>query len=147
LYHRNADAYHRELDGLHAEVKDLLAKVPKEQRVLVTSHDAFRYFGRAYDVEVRGLQGISTADEAGLREVRQIVNLVKDRKIKALFPETSVSADGIKKVIQECRGDGHEVRLAPHELFSDSMGPPGSPGGDYAGMIRANAKLIAESLQ
>jgi manganese/zinc/iron transport system substrate-binding protein len=146
-YRQNAAAYREELNGLHRQVKSDLAAIPKEQRVLITSHDAFRYFGRAYDVEVKGLQGISTADEAGLKEIRQLVDFAVRRQIKALFPETSVSADGLNKIIEQCRAKGHEVRLADGQLYSDAMDAPGTPGGTYPGMIRHNVELILRSLK
>jgi manganese/zinc/iron transport system substrate-binding protein len=147
LYIRNAKAYRQELLGLHEEVRSDLARIPKEQRVLVTAHDAFRYFGRAYDIEVKGLQGVSTATEAGLRQVEEVVNLVVSRKIKALFPESSVPPDGVKKVLQLSQARGHSVRLAEGELYSDAMDEPGTPAGTYVGMVRSNVRLIVESLK
>jgi len=147
LYRKNAAAYRQELSRLHEEVRSSLASIPQDQRVLVTAHDAFRYFGRAYGIEVKGLQGVSTATEAGLRRVEEVVDLVVARKIKALFPESSVPPDGVKKVLERCQARGHSVRLADGELYSDAMDEPGTPAGTYVGMVRSNVRLIVESLK
>lgn len=146
-YRQNAAAYRKELEALHEEVKRDIATVPKDQRVMVTAHDAFRYFGRAYDIEVMGLQGVSTEDEAGLNEIRKLADLMTRQKIKAIFPETSVPSDGINKVIQQCAGRGHTVQLAKEKVFSDAMGPEGTPGGTYPGMVRHNVRVIVEALK
>lgn len=145
-YRQNAAAYESELDKLHAECKTLLAEVPKEQRVLVTAHDAFQYFGRAYDVEVHGIQGISTESEASNNEVNRLVDLLVNRKIKAVFVETSVSERNIKSLLEGCKSKGHEVRIGG-ELFSDAMGEKGKPEGTYPGMVRHNVKTIVEALK
>jgi manganese/zinc/iron transport system substrate-binding protein len=147
LYHRNAAAYRKELQALHEEVKRDLATVPPGQRVLVTAHDAFRYFGGAYDVEVVGLQGVSTANQAGLRKVQEVVNLLADRKIKAVFVESSVPPDGVNAVVERCRDRGHEVKVADESLYSDAMDEPGTPAGTYPGMIRHNVQLIVDALK
>jgi manganese/zinc/iron transport system substrate-binding protein len=146
-YKANAAKYRAELEALHIEVRDQLATIPEQQRVLVTAHDAFRYFGQAYKVEVVGLQGVSTANEAGLKEVDRVVDLVVNRKLKAIFTESSVPPDGIKKVIQLAAARGHTVKAADGELFSDAMGARGSPEGTYAGMVRHNVRLIVSSLK
>jgi manganese/zinc/iron transport system substrate-binding protein len=146
-FKQNAAAYRKELQELHAEVGREIASVPAGQRMLVTAHDAFRYFGRAYGIEVRGLQGVSTAANPNLKEVEELVSIVVNRKIKALFPESSVPDDGIKKVMEQCAGRGHQVRLANGQLFSDAMGEPGTPGGTYPGMVRSNVRLIVDSLK
>jgi manganese/zinc/iron transport system substrate-binding protein len=147
LYHRHAEAYRIELQALHEEVMHALASIPKERRVLVTAHDAFRYFGRAYDVEVVGLQGVSTANEAGLSKVREVVDLIVERKIKAIFVESSVPPDGIKAVQEGCRRRGHEVEIADETLFSDAMDEPGTPGGTYPGMVWHNVRLMVRALK
>jgi manganese/zinc/iron transport system substrate-binding protein len=147
LYKKNAAAYRTELQALHEEVKRDIATVPEKQRVLITAHDAFRYFGKAYGIEVKGLQGVSTANDANLKDVEEIVELVLSRKIKALFPESSVPPDGVKKVMERCRARGHEVKLAEKPLYSDAMDEPGTPGGTYPGMVRSNVRLIVDSLK
>jgi manganese/zinc/iron transport system substrate-binding protein len=113
---------------------------------LVTAHDAFQYFGRAYDVEVKAIQGISTESEAGVREVNQLVDFLVERKIKAVFVETSVSPRNIESLIEGCESRGHDVTKGG-ELFSDAMGKPGTPEGTYLGMVRHNVDTIVGALQ
>jgi manganese/zinc/iron transport system substrate-binding protein len=146
-YRRYAIAYRTELQSLHEEVKRDIATIPKGQRVLVTAHDAFRYFGRAYDIEVKGLQGVSTATDANLKDVEEMVDLVVKRRVKAVFPESSVPPDGVKKVLELCRKRGHAVKMAERQLYSDAMDEAGTPGGTYVGMVRCNVRLIVESLK
>ena len=145
VYEANAKAYRAAILKLHEKTKTELATIPKTRRVLVTSHDAFRYFGRAYDVEVHGLQGISTVDEAGVRDVQRIVSLVVDRKVKAIFVETSVSPRTIEAVQSAVRARGHEVKIGG-TLFSDAMGES-HPDDTYLGMVRANVRVLMESLK
>ncbi|MEX2187815.1 MAG: zinc ABC transporter substrate-binding protein [Pirellulales bacterium] len=145
-YRQNAAEYEVELAKLHEECKATIAEVPKEQRIMVTAHDAFRYFGRAYDVEVHGIQGISTESEASVSEVNRLVDMLVTRKIKAVFVETSVSERNIKSLLEGCRARGHEVRIGG-ELFSDAMGKKGTPEGTYPGMVRHNVKTIVEALK
>jgi manganese/zinc/iron transport system substrate-binding protein len=145
-YKTRAASYASELESLHGEAKTRLAKVPADRRVLVTAHDAFRYFGRAYDVDVRGIQGISTDSEAGVKEINSLVDMLVDRKIKAVFVETSVSDRNIKALVEGCRSRGHEVKIGG-ELFSDAMGKPGTPEGTYPGMVRHNVETIAKALE
>lgn len=146
-YRHNAAEYRKELETLHRWVREELAQVPESRRVLVTAHDAFRYFGRAYHIEVVGLQGVSTANEAGLSKVREVVDLIVKRKIKAIFVESSVPTDGIEAVREGCLRRGHDVLIADGELFSDAMDEPGQPGGTYPGMVRENVKLIVRNLK
>jgi manganese/zinc/iron transport system substrate-binding protein len=123
-----------------------LAKIPKESRVLVTAHDAFRYFGRAYDIEVRGIQGVSTDSEAGVKQINELVDFLVQRKIKAIFVETSVSEQNVKSLLEGCKSRGHDVVIGG-ELFSDAMGEGGTPEGTYDGMIRHNVNTIVKALQ
>lgn len=146
-YRKNADAYQARLNVLHEWCKQQIASIPKEQRVLVTAHDAFRYFGRAYDIEVRGSQGISTESEAGIKEINDLVQFLANRKIKAVFVETSVSEKNIQALIEGClKGRNHKV-VVGGELFSDAMGKPGTPEGTYEGMIRHNVETIVKALK
>ncbi|MDB5305989.1 MAG: manganese transporter [Gemmataceae bacterium] len=148
-YRRNADAYLKELAALDAEVRQKLTRVPPEKRVLVTSHDAFGYFGRAYGFEVKGLQGVSTASETGTPDRQKLAEFLGTRKIPAVFTETSVPDAGLKAVLDTARNDyGHSVRLVGGDdaLFSDALGVPGSPGGTYPGMVRHNVDVIVEAL-
>lgn len=150
-YKANADALRASLAALDAEVRAKLATVPKDRRVLVTSHDAYSYFGRAYDVEVRGLQGISTETEAGLREVNQAVEFIVARKIPAVFVETSVSPKTIEQVMNDCRKRGAPDIKRGGELYSDAMGAPGERPGyaveTYEGMVRYNVDTIVNALK
>ncbi|MFI5401487.1 MAG: metal ABC transporter solute-binding protein, Zn/Mn family [Planctomycetota bacterium] len=144
-YRQRAEAYRAELMKLHDEVKAALATVPKERRVLITSHDAFRYFGRAYDLEVRGLQGVSTVQDAGVRDVQDLATLIAERKIKAIFIETSVSEAAIRAVQHAAKDKGQDVKIGG-KLFSDAMGDK-PPEDTYPGMVRANVKTIVEALR
>jgi manganese/zinc/iron transport system substrate-binding protein len=145
-YRRNADAYMAELAALHEWCKKELSTIPKEQRVMVTAHDAFGYFGDAYDVEVYGLQGISTADETDLATANKLVDMLFDRKIKAVFVETSVPQKNVRSLIEACAARRHTVDVG-NELFSDAMGPAGTPQGTYIGMVEQNVKTIVEALK
>jgi len=146
-FKQNASKYRKELADLHEEVRRELARIPPQRRVLITAHDAFRYFGRAYGLEVVGLQGVSTADEAGLKEVQRVVERIVQDKVPAIFTESSVPPDGIEAVVERCRGRGHQVSVPAGRLYSDAMDRPGTPGGTYPGMVRHNVKLIVDALQ
>lgn len=134
-----------ELDELHAWVGAELARIPPERRVLVTAHDAFHYFGRAYGLEVRGLQGISTVTEPGAAEVQALAEFLVARGIPALFVETSVPRRTLEAVLAAVRSRGGQVRIGG-ELFSDAMGAAGTPEGTYAGMVRHNVTVIVDAL-
>jgi manganese/zinc/iron transport system substrate-binding protein len=145
-YEANGTAYRKELEALHGECKTQLATVPRQRRVLVTAHDAFGYFGRAYDVEVVGLQGISTASEYGLNDVQRVVETIVARRIKAVFVESSVPRRSIEAVMAGCEARGHTVQLGG-TLFSDAMGEAGTPEGTYPGMVRHNVRTIVSALK
>lgn len=141
----NADAYLSELDALAVYAKGVLASVPEDRRVLVTAHDAFNYFGRAYGFEVIGVQGISTESEAGLNRVTELVNLLVDREIGAVFVESSVSDRSVRALIEGAASRGQDVGIGG-QLFSDAMGQPGTYEGTYIGMIDHNVTTIASAL-
>ena len=145
LYRRNADAYLAELRALDAQVRSEAGRVPRAKRVIVTAHDAFAYFGRAYGFEVRGLQGISTASEAGAGDVQSLADFIAERRIPAIFVESSVSPRTIQAVREAVRARGFDVRIG-RSLFSDAMGDEGTPEGNYVGMVRHNVEAIAEGL-
>lgn len=145
LYQANAENYLAELEELHQYVKAQTEKVPPEQRVLITAHDAFNYFGRAYGFEVRGLQGISTATEAGAGDVQALAEFIAERKIPAIFIESSVPQRNIEAVQAAVKSRGFEVQIGG-ELFSDAMGDPGTPEGTYVGMVRHNVDTIVSAL-
>jgi manganese/zinc/iron transport system substrate-binding protein len=147
-YQANASTYLHRLDALDNEVRQKLSKVPESRRVLITAHDAFGYFGRAYGFEVRGLQGVSTAGDTSARDVQDLADLIGTRKIKAVFTETSVPDKGMKAVQQVVRSKykGFEVRVAEDQLYSDALGEPGSNGETYIGMVRHNVDAIVRAL-
>lgn len=145
VYRRNAAAYAQRLDTLDRYVAEQAERIPEERRVLITSHDAFRYLGRAYDIEVRGLQGISTDTEAGTRDVQNLAEFVVDRRIPALFVESSVSPRGIEAVRKAVRAREFEVKLGG-TLYGDALGDRGTPQGTYAGALRHNIDTIVEGL-
>ena len=144
-YRQNAAAYAQRLDSLDQYVTAQARRVPDERRVLITSHDAFRYLGRAYDIEVRGLQGISTASEAGTRDVQNLTDFVAERRIPALFVESSVSPRGIQAVQEAVRARGFDVTVGG-TLYGDALGNRGSPTGTYVGALRHNIDAIVEGL-
>jgi manganese/zinc/iron transport system substrate-binding protein len=144
-YRRNAAAYHARLDSLDAYVRAQAARVPREQRVLVTAHDAFNYFGRAYGFQVRGLQGISTASEAGTGDVQALAEFIARRRIPAVFVESSIPRRTIEAVQEAVRDRGWDVRIGG-SLYSDAMGDPGTPEGTYTGMVRHNIDTLVGAL-
>lgn len=141
----NADAYLAQMRDLDLYIRDQIARIPDEQRVLVTAHDAFQYYSRAYGIEVFAPQGISTQAEAGVQNIRETVQLLVDRQIPAIFVETSVSPRVIEAIIAGAQAQGHNVVIGG-SLFSDAMGDAGTPEGTYLGMIRANTDTIVSSL-
>ena len=145
VYEANAERYLAELEALDEEVREALAAIPPERRVLVTAHDAFNYFGKAYGFDVLGLQGISTATEAGAADVQALAEEIAEREIPAMFVETSVSSRAIEAVREAVQARGFDVRLGT-QLFSDAMGDPDTPEGTYPGMIRHNVQAIVEGL-
>lgn len=142
----NAAALGKELQDLDTWVEQQIETIPPQQRVLVTAHDAFGYFGRRYGMEVVGLQGISTLSEAGLKDVERVVNLVIDRGVKAIFVESSVPRRSIEAVQAAVRSRGREVEIGG-QLYSDSLGAASSPAGTYPGMVRANVETIVNALK
>jgi manganese/zinc/iron transport system substrate-binding protein len=145
LYQGNAESYLEELNELHAYVLAQAERITSEQRVLITAHDAFSYFGRAYGFQVEGLQGISTATEASAADVQALANLIVSHRIPAIFIETSVPTRTIEAVQNAVNAQGHEVAIGG-ELYSDALGNPGTPEGVYTGMVKANIDTIVNGL-
>jgi len=133
------------LTALDAWAEAEIGKLGDDQRLLVTAHDAFGYFGERYGMEVVGIQGISTLSEAGLQDVDRVVDLVVDRKVRAIFVESSVPKRTIEAVQAACKDRGHDVVIGG-QLFSDSMGAAGTPQGTYEGMVRHNVETIVGAL-
>ncbi len=144
-YQANGQAYMDQLDTLDKWVHRRIATIPADKRILITAHDAFSYFGRAYGVEVRGLQGISTLSEFGLQDVSKLVDYIVTRRIPAVFVESSVSDRSLKAVLAGVHQRGGNVQIGGN-LFSDAMGAPGTPEGTYVGMIKHNVNIIVEAL-
>ncbi len=144
-YEANASRYLAELTDLHAWCKTQLNMIPQDRRVLITAHDAFGYFGRAYDIEVKAIQGVSTDSEAGVKDINNLVDLIVARKIGAVFVESSVPRKTIEALVEGCRSRGHVVAIGG-ELFSDAMGADGTPEGTYIGMVRHNVNTIVKAL-
>lgn len=144
-YHARAETYLEQLEALDQRARQTLDTIPEEQRVLITAHDAFYYFGRAYDIEVRGIQGLSTSSEAGIRDIEHLVEFIVERRIPAIFVETSVSDKNVRALIEGARARGHEVRIGG-TLFSDAMGASGTREGTYIGMMEHNITTIARAL-
>jgi manganese/zinc/iron transport system substrate-binding protein len=148
-YRANAARYLRTLAELDAEVRTKANALPPARRVLVTSHDAFGYFGRAYGFEVKGLQGVSTAAGVSTRDVDGLAAFLADRGVPAVFAESSVPDKGLKKVLDAARErSGKPVNLVGGDgaLFSDSLGPVGTSAGTYVGMVRHNIDTICRAL-
>ena len=144
-YRQNSTVYLAQLDELHKYVKTQAERVPENQRVLVTAHDAFNYFGRAYGFQVRGLQGISTVTEVGAADIQELAKFIANARIPAMFVETSVSSRNIEAVQAAVKSRGFNVEIGG-KLFSDAMGDAGTPEGTYIGMIRHNIDTIVKSL-
>jgi manganese/zinc/iron transport system substrate-binding protein len=145
-YKANCARHQKDLDELHAYAQKRILEVPSSQRVLITSHDAFQYFGRAYELEVKGIQGISTESEASVAHITRLVNFLVERRVKAVFVETSVNPRNMDALIEGCAAKGHKVARGG-ELFSDAMGPHDRPTGTYLGMIRHNVDTIVNALK
>ncbi|MGQ0678465.1 MAG: metal ABC transporter solute-binding protein, Zn/Mn family [Actinomycetota bacterium] len=145
VFESNAARYLSELEELNRYVEEQLQRIPQDQRVLITAHDAFNYFGEAYGFEVRGLLGISTEAEAGTRDISDLAAFIAERKVPAVFVESSVSRRSIDAVQAAVRANGFEVSIGG-ELFSDAMGDAGTEEGTYLGMLRHNIDTLVEAL-
>lgn len=144
-FEENKQKYFSKLDELKKEAVEKISSIPEEQRVLVTAHDAFGYFGRMNDIEVIGLQGLSTEDEVGLSDIGSTVQLLIEKKVPAVFIESSINQSSIRAVIDGASKEGLEVTLGG-ELFSDAMGAKGTEEGTYLGMYHHNVNTIYEAL-
>lgn len=145
-YQENLKVYSEKLLALETEIKEVIASLPEEKRILVTAHDAFNYFGKAYDFEVVGLQGISTATEAGVRDVQRLSEFIIENKVKAIFVESSVPRRTIEALQQAVLSKGFDVKIGG-SLFSDALGDPGTEEGTYIGMFRYNVNTIVNELK
>ncbi|HBZ96762.1 MAG TPA: manganese transporter [Phycisphaerales bacterium] len=145
VYEANAARYADRLNGLNGYVTWVMSSVPQKQRVLITAHDAFGYFGQAYGIEVRGVQGISTESEAGIKDINELVDFIVENGITAVFIEASVNDRNVQALVEGARERGQEVTIGG-TLYSDSMGAPGTWEGTYEGMIEHNVNLMSTAL-
>lgn len=145
LYLENAVTYNAQLDLLYAWGLEAMSQIPENQRVLITSHDAFAYFGIAFEWQVRGLQGISTEDEAGVADIQNLAQFITTNQIPVLFVESSVSPNAILAVQEAVQANGFDVGIGIRELYSDAMDNPETFGGTYVGMIATNIITILQS--
>lgn len=146
LYKLNTEKYIHDLSRLHDWTIQQIKLIPENQRVLITAHDAFGYFGKEYNMQVKGLQGLSTVAEYGLKDVTNLVDYILEHKIKAVFVESSVSDRSIKAVIEGCENKGHMLKIGG-TLYSDAMGAENTLEGTYIGMVQSNVKTIVEALK
>ena len=146
IYKQNTDSYIKELNLLQSYIQKKIALLRHERRVLITAHDAFNYFGRGYGFEVMGLQGISTDSEASVADIQNLSRIITERKIPAVFVETSISPRYMRALRASVKARGFDVRIGG-SLYSDSMGSPGTEEGSYIGMFRSNVDTIVESLR
>lgn len=137
--------FEQDLLATHNWATQQLAAIPETQRVLVTAHDAFSYFGRAYNLKVKGLQGISTASEYGLQDITALINYIVANRVPAVFVESSVPKKSIEAVIAGCREKGHQVVLGG-QLYSDALGSAGTETATLIGAFKANVATIAHGL-
>lgn len=146
VYAQNTANYISKLKTLNEWTAEQIKSIPSESRVLITAHDAFGYFGNAYGIEVRGLQGISTVAEFGLKDISDLVTFIVDRKIKAVFVETSIPTKSLNAVVSGCKEKQHIISIGG-TLYSDAMGASDSEAGNYIGMVKSNVNTIVSSLK
>lgn len=145
-YLGNNETYQEELDGIDSYVKERASEVPEDKRYLITAHDAFSYFGEAYDFEVVGIQGLNTQTEAGTRDISQLADLIAEKEIGAIFIETSISTRNIEALQDAVRARGFDVEIGG-ELYSDSLGSPSENAETYIKMFRSNIDTIVNALK
>lgn len=143
---KKSSDYIQKLSDLDKKVKTEIQSIPDNQRILITSHDAFGYFENAYSIEVRALQGLSTVTEFGLKDLTDLVNFIVERKIKAIFIESSVASKPMDAIVKGCKEKGHNIKIGG-VLYSDAMGEYGTTEGTYVGMVEHNLRTIVHSLK
>src|SRR5690625_3486711 len=140
-FNERAAAFETELDALHGWIQDAIGSIPEEQRVLVTAHDAFSYYGRAYGIEVVGIQGISTDTEAGIADIRDTAQHTVDLGIPTIFVESTINPRTVQAVVEAAQSRGHDLAIG-EELYSDAMCEQGTRAGSYTGMLWSNTVSI-----
>lgn len=140
--------YHflQKVEAKTLELKRELAKIPENRRILITSHDAFHYFGRTFNIQVKALQGVSTSQEPGVRDVVDLVDFIVDHQVKAIFVENSVSPKALNSVLNSVKRKGYHVKIGG-TLFSDALGSKGSGADTYLGMLSHNVNSIKDGLK
>lgn len=144
-FEERGEEYRQEIREAHEEAQAMVEEVPEDRRVLVTSHDAYGYFGERYGFEVRGLQGLSTETEAGAGDVQNLAEFLVENEIPAIFVETTVPRRNVEAVQAAARDRGFDVEIGG-ELYSDAIGEPGEPGGTYPGAFLENVESITSGL-
>jgi manganese/zinc/iron transport system substrate-binding protein len=144
-YRHHAAEYEAELKSLDEYCRQEIEKIPKENRVLITAHDAFGYFGKTYGIEVHGLKGVSTEEEKDLKRQQEIVEMIVKRKVPAVFVESAVAPKAVEAIVEPCKALGWDVKIGGL-LYADALGPAGTPDETYAGMLKANVRTIVEAL-
>lgn len=146
FYTKNITIFAKKLTDLDTHIKEDLLTIPENQRVLITTHDAFGYFGKAYNIQIKPLQGISTLSDIGLQDATNLSNFIIDNKIKSVFVETSTSHKSLQSIVDACKEKGHNVQIGG-TLYADALGEKNTSEGTYIGMIRANIITIIEGLK
>jgi manganese/zinc/iron transport system substrate-binding protein len=144
-YQSNLKTYLAKLDNLHLYVKKEIKSIPEDRRILITAHDAFRYFGKEYQIEVIGIQGISTLSQTSLRRRTNLSQLIIDNEIKAIFPEASVRSNQVDALIEDCKSKNYNLEIG-NTLYSDALGEDGTQAGDFIGMVKYNLTNIIQAI-
>lgn len=145
-FEKNGTEYLEKLKSLNEDIKTVISTLPEDKRILVTAHDAFNYFGQAYGFEVVGLQGLSTATEAGVQDVQNLATFIIDKQVKAIFVESSVPKRTIEALQASVKSKGFDVKIGG-TLYSDALGNAGTEEGTYIGMFRYNVNTIVNALK
>jgi manganese/zinc/iron transport system substrate-binding protein len=141
----NAEHYRQQLTALDGWIREAIGTIPEDHRYLVTAHDAFGYYGRSYDIQVVGIQGISTASAAGVGDIRATAAKIVDTGVPAIFIESTINPRTIQSVVEAAQQRGHQVEVGG-ELYSDAMGAQGTAEGTYIGMLHANTRTVVTAL-
>lgn len=146
----NNDKYMKALDEMASYAKEKIDAIPKERRILVTPHDAFNYFARYYNIEVKSPQGVSTESEVSVKDIEDTANFIVDKKISAIFVESTTSPERMEKLVEVCKKKGHDVIVVNDEkdqLLADSLAGKGEEGDTYIDMVKRDVRIITENLK
>ena len=158
IYQENGQRLIEKMQSVHESIIELMHQVPKEKRYLVTSHDAFNYFVRAYFSDAGEMEsgawsdrfsapeGVAPDGKLSSAHLKQVITFLKEHRIYCVFPESNVSSDSLRKIIQSCQASGHQIKLSEEILYGDAMGPAGSDADTYLKMIQHNAEVIKKEL-